>query len=214
MATTLTKMSYPKLTKKGWDAIPPEYIYFAVDYDGEQWAYTHEPEKVIVFGVWTSKSGTAVKICVTSAGDIIDWADSLQKRPTTNKLAKTTPTPAKCVSIETTSGKLAELAIAFGVDVTFERPGFCDDYYSVMVYGMNGNPIVHFTAPVKPVNVTVHDAVSDVAVTVHDQISLSKCKCGNNAETEHNCPYSEDILGVSEICNCCKECTYQCSQDI
>jgi len=39
------------------------------------------------------------------------------------------------------------------------------------------------------------------------------CKCPSSEE--HTCPYSEEINNDStSTCNCCKECTFQCSMDI
>lgn len=44
---------------------------------------------------------------------------------------------------------------------------------------------------------------------------MEKCKCGNEGQDEHTCPYAEDIAGDSEsLCNCCDYCTIQCAQDI
>jgi hypothetical protein len=42
------------------------------------------------------------------------------------------------------------------------------------------------------------------------------CSCKKNKATEpHTCPYQVDIYGdVETICNCCEDCTAECSQDI
>lgn len=40
-------------------------------------------------------------------------------------------------------------------------------------------------------------------------------RCGNEAEEEHTCPYSEDIAGDFEtLCNCCVECQNSCTAEI
>ncbi len=42
-----------------------------------------------------------------------------------------------------------------------------------------------------------------------------KCKCGDPGETDHTCPYAEDIHDDHEsLCNCCQECTGNCAMDI
>jgi hypothetical protein len=51
--------------------------------------------------------------------------------------------------------------------------------------------------------------------TLIDDIYGDKCECGNKSETIHTCPFAEDIHGDSEtLCNCCSECTLQCTMDV
>lgn len=41
------------------------------------------------------------------------------------------------------------------------------------------------------------------------------CKCGNDADDLHTCPYKEDINGDYEsLCNCCSACRNECAKDI
>jgi hypothetical protein len=42
-----------------------------------------------------------------------------------------------------------------------------------------------------------------------------KCKCGDDAEPPHPCPFKEDIHGDDEtLCTCCKSCRHDCLMDI
>jgi len=42
-----------------------------------------------------------------------------------------------------------------------------------------------------------------------------KCKCGNEEEPEHPCPYSMELSDFDDnTCNCCDNCQHQCSMDI
>ena len=41
------------------------------------------------------------------------------------------------------------------------------------------------------------------------------CKCGEDANPSHMCPYKTEMFGDYEtLCNCCDECTNQCGYDI
>ena len=197
-------MSYPKLTPEQWAQIPPEYVWFTIDYSGQKFAHKSEPE--LKWNSWWSELSKMLFIG-NEKYPFPEYKYSLQKRPTTNELPETAPTP-DVAHIRLSMPEFERIAKGFNLNVRH-----CETYCDAAMYNPAGQIAIVFAADV-PVNVTVHDSVNGIPVTVHDQISLSKCKCGNNAETEHNCPYAEDILGVSEICNCCKECTYQCSQDI
>jgi hypothetical protein len=39
------------------------------------------------------------------------------------------------------------------------------------------------------------------------------CKCGNPGYVAL-CPYSQDLYGQENECNCCNECRYECAMDI
>lgn len=41
-----------------------------------------------------------------------------------------------------------------------------------------------------------------------------KCGCGAEAGELDSCPYTSEIYGREEECNCCDDCRYQCAQDI
>lgn len=48
-----------------------------------------------------------------------------------------------------------------------------------------------------------------------DELEVNKCKCGEEGENLHTCPYQEDINNDNEyMCNCCDYCTQQCMNDI
>jgi len=48
-----------------------------------------------------------------------------------------------------------------------------------------------------------------------DIIIYGKCRCGAVGEPEHSCPYDEDVNNdPNSICNCCKQCTEACADDI
>ena len=49
-----------------------------------------------------------------------------------------------------------------------------------------------------------------------EEADLSKCQhCQiRPAESEHTCPYAEEIHGVDSPCNCCDECVKGCIDDI
>ncbi len=59
---------------------------------------------------------------------------------------------------------------------------------------------------------------SDVALKVGallDRNTSSDCRCGKEGDSDHTCPYAEDINGDSEsLCNCCSDCIDNCAQDI
>lgn len=40
------------------------------------------------------------------------------------------------------------------------------------------------------------------------------CNCGCKGEESHPCPYKSEINGDNEECNCCDQCTFNCSQEI
>ena len=41
------------------------------------------------------------------------------------------------------------------------------------------------------------------------------CKCGKEVESSHLCPYKREIDNDEETtCNCCDDCTNECSNDI
>lgn len=156
-------MSYPKLTAKGWAQIPPQYIYFAVDFDGEQWAYTHEPKKVPDDGAWLKSRGRALKICDTTYRPVLNWGSSLQNRLITSELPENAPTPA-VTHVRLSMPDFERIAKGFNLNVRH-----CETYCDAAMYNPAGQIAIVFVADV-PVNIAVHDAVGDVAVTVHDQI--------------------------------------------
>lgn len=42
-----------------------------------------------------------------------------------------------------------------------------------------------------------------------------KCRCGEEGEELHTCPFAEDVADDFEtLCNCCDDCTYECAMDI
>ena len=43
-------------------------------------------------------------------------------------------------------------------------------------------------------------------------VAAGKCKCGNTAEPEHECPYNE--IEGNTYCNCCVSCMDSCARDI
>ena len=43
--------------------------------------------------------------------------------------------------------------------------------------------------------------------------SLCSCKCDEVSEP-HTCPYSEELGGSDELCNCCSYCTSECASDV
>jgi len=55
----------------------------------------------------------------------------------------------------------------------------------------------------------------DTRDDLFDIITFGKCKCGKVGAEEHQCPYDADIHNDPDsMCNCCKECTRNCSDDI
>lgn len=153
-------MSYPKLTKKGWDAIPPEYIYFAVDSTGDQYVYIDKPELNHNFNYWIATNGAMFFKRGTKCDN---WQNSLQKRPTTNELSKTIPTP-HVTHVRLSMADFERIAKDFGLTVRH-----CETYCDAAMYSPAGQISIVFVADV-PVNVTVHDSVNGIPVTVHDQI--------------------------------------------
>ena len=45
---------------------------------------------------------------------------------------------------------------------------------------------------------------------------MIKCKdCDSEGSKElHICPFEEEINNNNRLCNCCKECEYQCEMDV
>lgn len=41
-----------------------------------------------------------------------------------------------------------------------------------------------------------------------------KCKCGEDCDDLHPCPYGSEINNDDTPCNCCPECTQQCAWEI
>ncbi len=48
----------------------------------------------------------------------------------------------------------------------------------------------------------------------HTKKYLHKCKCGNDPQELHTCPYAEEINGDDTLCNCCNSCVSNCCDDI
>jgi hypothetical protein len=43
----------------------------------------------------------------------------------------------------------------------------------------------------------------------------SKCRCGEEGQKPHICPFQQDVNGNEEdFCNCCEDCQYNCAMDI
>ena len=43
----------------------------------------------------------------------------------------------------------------------------------------------------------------------------NECKCGDEGNEFHGCPFKKEIHGNESFqCNCCDECTEQCLMDI
>lgn len=40
------------------------------------------------------------------------------------------------------------------------------------------------------------------------------CKCGAAGEFDHTCPFSEELNGCYDKCNCCVNCTRECAMDV
>lgn len=45
-------------------------------------------------------------------------------------------------------------------------------------------------------------------------IDDTKCECGGDSNGSHPCPYAQEINDCADECNCCEECTQECSNDI
>ena len=47
-------------------------------------------------------------------------------------------------------------------------------------------------------------------------LKIIECQnCSNEGESDHTCPYREDINDDCEtLCNCCSDCTYNCAMEI
>ena len=44
---------------------------------------------------------------------------------------------------------------------------------------------------------------------------MNECKCGEEGQELHTCPYAEDVDNNSELlCNCCEKCIEICLDDI
>lgn len=151
------------LTPEQWAQIPPEYIWFAADNDGEQWAYTHKPKKISRGGGWLKTYGEALKICDNVYRPVHDWQNSLQKRPTTNEQPETATTPA-VTHVRLPMVEFERIAKGFNLNVRH-----CETYCDAAMYNPAGQIAIVFVSDV-PVNVTVHDSVNGIPVTVHDQI--------------------------------------------
>ena len=42
-----------------------------------------------------------------------------------------------------------------------------------------------------------------------------KCKCGQQGQEDHPCPYDEDVNNNPDsVCNCCNDCCNNCADDI
>lgn len=152
------------LTPEQWAQIPPEYIWYAVDFDGEQWAYTHEPKKVPDDGAWVKLRGRAFKICDTAYRPVYNWGKSLQKRPTIAEQPATAPTPPVS-NIRLPMAEFERIAADFGLTVRD-----CETYKDAAMYSPSGKVSIVFVADLPVTNIAVHDEVGGMPVTIHDQI--------------------------------------------
>jgi len=46
------------------------------------------------------------------------------------------------------------------------------------------------------------------------KILYGECDCGASAQPSHSCPFSSEICGNYDLCNCCENCENQCAMDI